>query len=43
VLDEAQQANESRGKCFEKALFWWWFVLGIGLLEIGGALLSRAT
>jgi hypothetical protein len=42
VLDEAQQGNEDRGKKFEKAMFWWWFVLGIGVIEIGVALLSRA-
>jgi hypothetical protein len=42
VLDEAQKANEERGKAFEKASFWWWFVLGLGLAEIAAALISQA-
>ncbi|HEY2768007.1 MAG TPA: hypothetical protein VGI76_07090 [Solirubrobacteraceae bacterium] len=41
ILDEAQLANESRGKSFEKASRWWWPVLVIGLAEIAAALLSR--
>ncbi len=43
VLDQAQKANEQRGKAFEKASFWWWPVLVIGLLEIAAALISRAA
>ncbi|HEY5192680.1 MAG TPA: hypothetical protein VIJ39_02265 [Solirubrobacteraceae bacterium] len=43
VLDEAQLANENRGKAFDKASFWWWPVLGIGLVEIAVALLSRVA
>jgi hypothetical protein len=42
VLDEAQGGNEDRSNRFEKAMFWWWFVLGVGVLEIAVALLSRA-
>jgi hypothetical protein len=43
VLDEAQVANEARGRAFERATFWWWFVLGIGVAEIAVALLSRTA
>lgn len=42
VLYEAQQANKDRGKAFERASFWWWFVLAFGLAEIAAALISRA-
>lgn len=42
VLDEAQTANEDRGKMFEKAMGAWWFVLYAGVIEIALALLSRA-
>lgn len=43
VLDEAQVANEGRGNAFDRATFWWWLVLGIGVVEIAVALLSRAA
>jgi hypothetical protein len=42
VLDSAQNANEDRGKKFEKAMDAWWFVLYAGVIEIALALLSRA-
>ncbi len=41
VLDEAQKANEQRGKCYEDASWWWWWVLVTGLMEIAVALLSH--
>lgn len=43
ILDEAQQANEERGKSFGYASDWWWIVLGTGLAEIAAALIARVA
>lgn len=43
ALDGAQRANKERGNAFAVAFFWWWFVLGVGVVEIGAALIARLT
>jgi hypothetical protein len=50
ILEEAKAANAERADAFDaesgkarfaSAMFWWWPVLVIGLLEIAASLLSR--
>jgi hypothetical protein len=51
VLAQAQKANAERADAFDdgtgnqsysSAMFWWWRVLGVGLIEMAIALLSQA-